>query len=502
MQHVSDQSDGHAKSSVPDACQRQSLTASSDLSNQPHDPCAFSRVGDQRFGAESASQPHPPQLPSRETSAPLIPWDPSSFIVPSYASSRSSIPALPSQAPSILVPRFASPRAFPSFPPTTNFAPWPSVANAASTDPSQMNTVVASTVSRPVPSPPQGPLSWEHARRPAVSSFPGSKLKAFASLLNVDNDSNTTAQPLFDFFAEAAGCGSGSVTDQLSCLRQASVSALARAQDSASYGSFDGPYNAFRPVQDGKLITGRPTTALMNGQFTHVPLIVGSTSNETLSEGTDIRSALQAFFPSLSNFSLSQYLEAYPASDFDNDDQRFQVATGESELICGVRVSSIYQSQSSAYANSPGIIAGGDGCGCGATQPDVHVPLQSAEPDKPQPHRGLPFGRELDDVPGLQFRVQWFRAVLAYDANPGYLCRRAHRELVVFRAFGMPPKHVQTPPRSPTWALYASGSKVHIVLQQGPANSTTMSGSFVEAEPEKERERCQFVASKVNEEEI
>ncbi|TFY56348.1 hypothetical protein EVG20_g8956 [Dentipellis fragilis] len=132
-----------------------------------------------------------------------------------------------------------------------------------------------------------------------------------------------------------SGCGSGSVTDQLSCLRLAPVSALARAQDNASYGSFDGPYNAFRPVQDGKLITGHPSTALMNGQFTHVPLIVGSTSNETLSEGTDINSALQAFFPSLSNSSLSQYLEVYPASDFDNDDQRFQVATGESELICG-----------------------------------------------------------------------------------------------------------------------------------------------------------------------
>ncbi|TFY77740.1 hypothetical protein EWM64_g6269 [Hericium alpestre] len=44
-------------------------------------------------------------------------------------------------------------------------------------------------------------------------------------------------KPLFGFFATAAGCGKGPTTAQLSCLRNATVSALARAQDNASYGS-------------------------------------------------------------------------------------------------------------------------------------------------------------------------------------------------------------------------------------------------------------------------
>lgn len=43
----------------------------------------------------------------------------------------------------------------------------------------------------------------------------------------------TSLQPLFDHYAAQAGCGSGSITKQMACLRKASISALARAQDSA-----------------------------------------------------------------------------------------------------------------------------------------------------------------------------------------------------------------------------------------------------------------------------
>ena len=47
------------------------------------------------------------------------------------------------------------------------------------------------------------------------------------------NGLNCFGQPLFNFYAEYAGCGADSVTAQLSCLREASVSVLARAQDAA-----------------------------------------------------------------------------------------------------------------------------------------------------------------------------------------------------------------------------------------------------------------------------
>ncbi|TFY65960.1 hypothetical protein EVG20_g5126 [Dentipellis fragilis] len=285
-------------------------------------------------------------------------------------------------------------------------------------------------------------------------------------------------RPLFDFFAEAAGCGSGSVTDQLSCLRSASISALARAQDNASFGSFDGPYNSFHPVQDGKLITGHPTTALLNGQFTHVPLIVGSTSNETLSGGTDIRSALQAFFPSLSNSSLSQYLEIYPASDFDNDDQRFEVATGESELICAralMGAAAAQHSQTFTYRyNQPN-----------PTTSNPTVVSHAAENWMMFLGTNTGFNGSTTFSPMTPIQDAFAEELIAYWLS--------------FVRSGNP--NTYKLPRSPTWAPYASGSKVRIVLQQGPANSTTISSSFIEAEPEKERERCQFVASKVNEEE-
>lgn len=41
-------------------------------------------------------------------------------------------------------------------------------------------------------------------------------------------------QPLFNFYASQAGCGAGPITLQLACLRNVSISALARAQDTSN----------------------------------------------------------------------------------------------------------------------------------------------------------------------------------------------------------------------------------------------------------------------------
>ena len=49
--------------------------------------------------------------------------------------------------------------------------------------------------------------------------------------------------------------------------------------------------------------------------------------------------------------------------------------------------------------------------------------------------------------------------------------------------------------RSPEWNMYKNISR--IVLQQGPGNTTTVSGSFAEAEPEIDKTRCALVASQV-----
>ena len=49
--------------------------------------------------------------------------------------------------------------------------------------------------------------------------------------------------------------------------------------------------------------------------------------------------------------------------------------------------------------------------------------------------------------------------------------------------------------RSPEWPMYKSASR--IVLQQGPGSTTSVSGSFVEEQPETAKLRCALMASQV-----
>ncbi|KAF8193381.1 Alpha/Beta hydrolase protein [Pholiota molesta] len=145
-------------------------------------------------------------------------------------------------------------------------------------------------------------------------------------------------EPLFDFYANHAGCGQGTPAQQLSCLRKASVGALAKAQYAAILSAItaSGPsgYNLFRPVIDGTITTDFPTKSILAGKFAKVPLIVGATSNEILSIGTDIAAALRSFFPSLTNASTNALIAKYPLSKFGTADLQFQTLTGDSELRC------------------------------------------------------------------------------------------------------------------------------------------------------------------------
>lgn len=100
------------------------------------------------------------------------------------------------------------------------------------------------------------------------------------------------------------------------------------SQDHISLYSFStgSGYNTWHPVIDGKLFTDFPTRSILTGKFAKVPLIVGyvslsyntcsqrisisysATSNETLSGGNDITSALQGFFPSLTTSAASDLI--------------------------------------------------------------------------------------------------------------------------------------------------------------------------------------------------
>ncbi|KAK0493415.1 alpha/beta-hydrolase [Armillaria luteobubalina] len=282
-------------------------------------------------------------------------------------------------------------------------------------------------------------------------------------------------RPLFDFYAERAGCGSGSLSSKLQCLREASVSTLAHAQDAAANGEFAGLYNAFHPVIDGKTLTEFPTLSLGLGHFTRVPLIVGSDSNESYIPGHDIPSSLKILFPGLDEQDMSDYLIAYPSSDFESEEQRLATATGESLNRCcrpilagaysskGINTWAYRYNQPNPTSNNPTIVGHGAenwmmflGSNTGY---NGSATFSSLTPEE------TAFSQELI--------AYWLSFVRAQDPN-------------TFRL-----------QRSPVWDRFSVGDKRQIVLQQ---NTTTMSGSFIELTDEKEVARCEFVASKVKKE--
>ncbi|KAK1233835.1 hypothetical protein PQX77_003001 [Marasmius sp. AFHP31] len=279
-------------------------------------------------------------------------------------------------------------------------------------------------------------------------------------------------QPLFENFASAAGCGTGDVKAKLACLRKADVSTLVRAQEA----SFTGPYNAFHPVVDGKVIVGNPSTLVKQGKFAKVPLIVGATSNETVTGGTDVAVALKNSFPGLSDKDVQDILAVAPEADFTSSSQRFQVITGESLLICARAIlggaystspkSWTYRyNQPNPTQNTPAVNHAAEnwmmflGSNTGSNGTTTFTPQTPVE---------LAFTEELI--------AYWLSFVRAGDPNKFKL------------------------PRSPEWPQYARASKRRIVLQQDRGNSTSRSGSFVEQEPGNESRRCEVVASKSEQE--
>ncbi|TFK73274.1 EstA protein [Pluteus cervinus] len=280
--------------------------------------------------------------------------------------------------------------------------------------------------------------------------------------------------PLFQFYADQAGCGAGSVAEQLACLRKASVSALARAQDAAKR-STSLAYNSFQPVLDGQLFRESPTISILNGRFPKIPLIVGSTSNESLGVpgGIDVTSNLHLFFPSLPSSDIQEIESLYPISDYETEAQRVQVAVGESQLICarsilGHAFSKHGQTWTYRYNQRNPTSGGtavyhaaenwmmflGSNTGYnGTTTFTTQTPIETA------------FSQELI--------AYWLSFVRSGNPNTFKL------------------------PQSPRWGVYSEDRKARIVLQQGLVGGDgKKSGSFVEAEDEKETSRCEVVGSK------
>ncbi|KAI0767254.1 alpha/beta-hydrolase [Fomes fomentarius] len=280
--------------------------------------------------------------------------------------------------------------------------------------------------------------------------------------------------PAFNYFAEQAGCGTGTATVKIACLRKADVSALSRAQDLVMY-NFTGAYKSFHPVIDNKFFTEYPTVSILKGNFADVPIIVGSTSNETLSGGSDIAAALKSYFPGLTQTDLEEYLKVYPSSDFDSEAQHFQVATGESDVICGRHIIGLAASKKNkAFAyryNQP------------VTGSNTLTVFHSAE--NWMMFLGTSTGvngtttfqpqTDLDRAFASELIAYWLSFVRSGNPNTFKLAR------------------------SPTWPGYITHAQQRISLQEPEPKSndtSAISGSNAETEPILESNRCEFVASK------
>ncbi|KAJ3538533.1 hypothetical protein NM688_g6506 [Phlebia brevispora] len=274
-------------------------------------------------------------------------------------------------------------------------------------------------------------------------------------------------EPLFDFYASKAGCGAGSLTQKMACLRSVPISALAPAQDA----TFNGSYNVFHPVLDGKTITVRPTESILEGIHSRVPLIVGSTSNETNSGGSDFDTALKSFFPALTTKDLDEFNVVYAASNFGSESEQFRDATGESQFKCAVEImgDAFAQEESNVYTyryNTPADPAAGntivehasenwmmfDGTSTGFNGTTTFQPMTPSD---------RAFAEELI--------AYWLSFVRTGNPNTFKLAR------------------------SPVWKSYTPSTGFRAVLQEGTVNT---SATFVEQIPAAEVSRCSFVASK------
>ncbi|EPQ51908.1 alpha/beta-hydrolase [Gloeophyllum trabeum ATCC 11539] len=278
--------------------------------------------------------------------------------------------------------------------------------------------------------------------------------------------------PAFEFYANYAGCGSGSLPEQMACLRKASVSALARAQDATNY-NFTGPYNAFHPVVDGKIITDYPTRSILRGEFKNVPLLVGATSNETLAIGTTIAAALNTFFPELTESDIAGLVSLYPASEYSSAIEQGRDVAGDASVRCartimGTAFSVLNNTWTYRYNQR------------NPTQPANDTAVEHAA-ENWMMFQGTNSGYNgtttfspmtpVEQAFASELFAYWLSFVRSGNPNTYKLAR------------------------SPDWPRYASTNRSRIVLQQDPRNTTTASGSYAEAEPVAESRRCTFVAS-------
>ncbi|KZV71509.1 alpha/beta-hydrolase [Peniophora sp. CONT] len=289
--------------------------------------------------------------------------------------------------------------------------------------------------------------------------------------------------PQFDQFVAAAGCGEKNLKEAMACLRQASVSALSKAQDAVLLFNVTVPYNLFTPVIDGKVITQNPTKSILEGKFHKVPLMIGATSNETLSDTSALEVPLKRYFPALSNQTLVEYTKVYPVSAFGDEVTRNTYATGESELRCARSIMGHAWSSEglSVYTYRFNVPANPD---------KAPNDLVSHAAENWWMFRGstidldgkttLTVMKPSEEAFAEELVAYWLSFVRAHDPS-------------MFKL-----------ERSPVWPKFTPHALNRIALQTPTgtdANSANVSGSTIEKQDSLETRRCEFVASIEHEQE-
>ncbi|KAF8532038.1 alpha/beta-hydrolase, partial [Gautieria morchelliformis] len=278
--------------------------------------------------------------------------------------------------------------------------------------------------------------------------------------------------PLFEYLLQNTTCTLGSAADQLACLRNASVSALIRSADSSGR-FFSGLYNQWVPVIDKAVITEAPTKSILAGKWARVPVMAGSTSNETAFSG-NASADLKSVYPQLTPRDIQAFLDEYPESEFANATQRRETIIGEVLFRCGRELlggaASEANPPSFAYRyNQPNPTSGNIfevahaaenwmmflGTNTGFNGSTVFTGLNPVE---------QAFSEELI--------AYWLSFVRSSDPNTHRLSRSPE-----WPAFSLPP-------------LSNQGKRQ--VLQQEPNNTTVTSGVISEVEPQLEAQRCEF----------
>ncbi|THW62855.1 alpha/beta-hydrolase [Aureobasidium pullulans] len=162
-------------------------------------------------------------------------------------------------------------------------------------------------------------------------------------------NSDSYSQFQFNNFATAAGCGSAA--DRLSCLRQADIAKIQKANDVGNYTDIAAQFT-FNPVIDGTFVEDIPLRLFQTGHFVNVPMIVGDATDEgtlfaaNAGSPEEVSEFMQANVPSLTEANLTTINQFYPLMAAQQPFHKAffpsaAAAFGEATFICpGLTISS------------------------------------------------------------------------------------------------------------------------------------------------------------------